>query len=38
MDTIVFDAIQQVILMGADPQQALADADAQYNELLSTIE
>ncbi len=38
MDTIVFDAIQQVILMGADPQEALSAADEAYNELLSSAE
>lgn len=38
MDTIVFDAIQQVILMGADPAEALAAADASYNELLASLE
>jgi multiple sugar transport system substrate-binding protein len=37
MDTIVFDAIQRVILMGEDPMTALQDADAQYNELLSGL-
>ncbi len=36
MDTIVFDAIQRVILMGDDPMTALQDADAQYNELLNS--
>ena len=38
MDTIVFDAIQQVILMGADPAEALAAADEAYNELLASLE
>jgi hypothetical protein len=37
MDTIVFDAIQRVILMGDDPMTALQDADTQYNELLSSL-
>jgi len=36
MDTIVFDAIQRVILMGDDPMTALQDADMQYNELLNS--
>ncbi|NLO84447.1 MAG: ABC transporter substrate-binding protein [Clostridiales bacterium] len=38
MDTIVFDAIQRVILMGEDPMTALQDADDQYNELLESLE
>lgn len=38
MDTIVFDAIQQVILMGADPAEALAAADEAYNELLASVQ
>lgn len=38
MDTIVFDAIQRVILMGDDPMAALTDADAQYNALLQSLQ
>ena len=38
MDTIVFDAIQRVILMGDDPMTALQDADNQYNELLQSLD
>lgn len=38
MDTIVFDAIQAVILMGDDPMTALQTADAQYNALLESLE
>lgn len=37
MDTIIFDAIQRVILMGDDAMTALQDADAQYNALLATL-
>lgn len=38
MDTIVFDAIQQVLLMGADPLEALQTADEAYNELLNSLD
>jgi multiple sugar transport system substrate-binding protein len=38
MDTIVFDAIQQVLLMGADPLEALQTADDTYNDILSSLE
>lgn len=38
MDTIVYDAIQQVINNGSDPAEALAEADAQYNDLLASYE
>ena len=37
MNTIVFDAIQRVLLMGDDPMAALTDADAQYNALLESL-
>lgn len=38
MDTIVYDAIQQVINNGSDPAEALKEADAQYNDLLASYE